>query len=48
MFSKSEKRFGEEEDEEKAVGAEGDGGGVEDALVPQLHLEGGGVWNETA
>ena len=39
----SEKGFDEEKDE-KAVWAEGEGGGgVEEALVPQLHLKGGRV-----
>ena len=52
MFSKSEalsdllpisdKGFDEEKDE-KTVWAEGAGGGVEEALVPQLHLKGGRV-----
>ena len=38
----SEKGFDEEKDE-KTAWAEEDGGGVEEALVPQLHLKGGRV-----
>ena len=36
---------GREGEEGQQGGGEGQGGGVQEALVPQLHLQGGGVWN---
>ena len=44
--SSSEEGIDDQEGEEgQQGGREGQGGGVQEALVPQLHLQGGGVWN---